>query len=223
MSGMETITKKYTISLQEIRNLSDDIYVLRLGERPFGFAPGQYLLLGFPGEIEKREYSIYSAPDRSYLEVLIREVPEGDLSKRFRNITPGTMLEVEGPFGFFTLDDDSPDPQRYLFIASGTGISPFHSMVGATPGLDYLLLHGIRTIEDACEPGHYAGGRLVTCTSRDDRGDFHGRVTGWLRQNDVDPDTLIYLCGNSEMIHDAIGVLTEKGHSLGKMHSEVYF
>lgn len=219
----ETLYKKYTLPLTEIRNLSGDNYVLRLGARPFRFTPGQYILLGFPGEPEKREYSIYSAAEENYLEVLIREVTSGDLSRRFRTVHPDDMLEIEGPFGFFTLDQDAIEREKFLFIASGTGISPFHSMVRSYPILDYKLLHGIRTNNDSCEREEYEPGRLITCTSRESNGDFHGRVTAWLEHNEVERGTKVYLCGNSEMIHDAIEILTGKGHSLGQMHSEVYF
>jgi len=39
-----------------------------------------------------REYSIYSGEKDDYLEVLIKEVDNGDLSKRFKNCKPGDKL-----------------------------------------------------------------------------------------------------------------------------------
>ena len=36
----------------------------------------------------------------------IQEIEEGSLSKRFKNCLPGEIIELEGPFGFFTLSQE---------------------------------------------------------------------------------------------------------------------
>ena len=55
------------------------------------------------------------------------------------------------------------------------------------------------------------------------RGTFHGRVTDYIQSNPVNKDTLCYLCGNSDMIHDAYDILTEQGVPSENLHAEVYF
>jgi ferredoxin-NADP reductase len=110
-----------------------------------------------------------------------------------------------------------------VFIASGTGIAPFHSMVKSYPDLDYQLIHGVRYANEAYEKEEYQRDRYVLCTSRDDNSDFKGRVTTYLQQNDFDPNTSFYLCGNSDMIFDAMEILKEKGYDRDNVNVEVYF
>ena len=126
--------------------------------------------------------------------------------------------------GYFIIKDEDLRSKKFLFIASGTGIAPFHSFVRTYPGLDYKLLHGIRHLEDAYDRDVYDPSRLVLCTSREKKGDFRGRVTDWLRQNPVrDKDTLCYLCGNCEMIHEAYEILLSQGIPSENLFAEVYF
>ena len=65
------------LGIVSIRELSSNTYIIRMDRKDLNFKAGQYIRVGFPGEIEKREYSIYSGENDSYLEVLIREIEEG--------------------------------------------------------------------------------------------------------------------------------------------------
>lgn len=69
----------------------------------------------------------------------------------------------------------------------------------------------------------YKNGKYIMCTSRDDQGNFYGRVTDYLLENDFDMNTEVYLCGNSNMILDSIDILTAKGISNQQIFTEVYF
>jgi NAD(P)H-flavin reductase len=80
-----------------------------------------------------REYSVYSSPGDEYLEILVKEVDGGYVSTRLGALKPGDGVAVDGPFGFFTIDEDWRD-HRYVFVATGTGISPFHDFVRSYPG-----------------------------------------------------------------------------------------
>jgi ferredoxin--NADP+ reductase/benzoate/toluate 1,2-dioxygenase reductase subunit len=137
---------------------------------------------------------------------------------------PGETLNFENPVGYFVLRNIDIKTGQFLFIASGTGISPFHSFVKSYPGLDYKLLHGIKYASEAYDKETYEKDRLVICTSRDDKGDYKGRVTDYLRENPVvDPDTLCYFCGNNEMIHEAYDILLNQGVPSENLFAEVYF
>ena len=70
-----------------------------------------------------------------------------------------------GPFGFFSLDEDYAT-KKYLFVATGTGIAPFHSIALSHPGLDYKIVHGIRYGAEAYERNAYPANRYVACASR---------------------------------------------------------
>ena len=207
-----------------IRDLTSTTFVLEIERKGMKFEPGQHLLLGKAGDIHHREYSIYSGVDDPALEVLVKEIENGEVSKSLRRLKPGDEVEVQGPLGFFTLEPEYlQNGNHFLFLASGTGISPFHSMVKSVPSLDYKVLHGIRQIEEAYEKDHYDPARYVACTSRDNRGDFQGRLTDYIKQNEIAAHTHCFLCGNFEMIRDAMNLLEEKGVPQDHLHAEVYF
>jgi len=219
---METITNSI-YKIQQVRHLTDSTYVIRMDRGGMKFIAGQNLNLGISGDVEKRDYSIYSGEKDDYLEVLVKEVEEGLVSKQMKLLQPGDKLEVDGPFGFFTLKSEELDSKKYLFIASGTGIAPFHSIAQTYPNLNFKLIHGVRYADETYEKKHYPSGRYVSCVTSDDEGGFKGRVTDYLKANPVDKDTLCYLCGNVNMIYDAFDVLKEQGVPSGNLHAEVYF
>jgi len=202
-----------------IRNVSARAYVLRVDSPGMAFEPGQHITLGVYGDRDVREYSIYSPPNASFLEVLITETDPGLVSRKLRRLSPGDRVVVNGPYGFFTLPE-SPDC-RVLAVATGSGIAPFHSMRGAYPDLDMLVLHGVREEAEAYDRQDYR--QYVSCTSRSKDGDFHGRVTDYLQGYELELDTYVYLCGNCEMIYAVYDLLQEKGIAPEKIKTEVYF
>ena len=225
---MENIVEKKTINQHlceviSVRFLTESTYVLRFYRNEFNFQAGQYLVLGIPDTKQKREYSIYSSVNSPYLEVLIKEVENGFLSKKFQNLKAGDFVQIEGPFGYFVLDERKIPERKFLFIASGTGISPFHSMVLSNLHLNYILLHGVKTGNEGYDREIYTKGSYIQCTSRDTSGEFSGRVTDYLIHNPVSKNTWVYLCGNSAMIDDAYSLLEQQGIPSNYLHAEVYF
>lgn len=206
-----------------VKNLTDSAYILQIEKKDMVFEAGQHILLGQQNDPDQREYSIYSGSDDEFLEVLIREVSDGKVSKHLKNITPGELLNVEGPLGFFGLNKEKIENGKFLFVASGTGIAPFHSMVKSYPSLNYTILHGIREGEDTYEKETYDQEKYITCTSRDKTGKFHGRLTDYIKENKFDNDTICYFCGNFKMIREAMDLLEKKGIPGNQLHAEVYF
>jgi ferredoxin/flavodoxin---NADP+ reductase len=213
--------KKHKVIL--IRNLTDSTFVIRLERKNFEFQTGQFVILKIPGSAEKREYSVYSGENEDFLEVLVREIEGGKVSGRLKKLKPGTEIEVEGPFGFFKFNPEKFTPQKFLFVATGTGISPFHSFVRTFPELDYQLIHGVRLKEEAYEHADYRMEKTTLCLSGDENGDFYGRVTDFLFTQKIDRETNCFLCGNSEMIYEVFDILTGKGIPVSNIYSEVYF
>ena len=213
--------KQYIV--QEVRELTDTTYVLRFDKKDMDFQAGQHITLGLPGDNQMREYSIYSPSTAPYLEVLIREVEKGLVSRKLHRVKKGDSLKVEGPVGFFTLNEQEMKEKSFLFIASGTGIAPFHSMAGSHPGLDYQIIHGVRFASETYERDHYPENSYIACISQDKQADFHGRVTDYLRLNKPDSETLVYLCGNCDMIYEAYDILTSGGLDADQIRTEVYF
>lgn len=207
----------------DLRELTSSAYVLRMEREDITFRPGQCVILGLPGKQDMREYSLYNAADEPCFEVLIKLVDEGCVSRQLKRCSKGDSILMEGPVGFFTLRVEDITTRRFVFVASGTGIAPFHSMVKSYPELDYAVLHGVREADDAYDRGAYASERYTLCTSRDDSGHFHGRVTDYLRQYPADPRALYQLCGNVRMIDDVCDILEGQGVPVDNIRSEVYF
>jgi ferredoxin/flavodoxin---NADP+ reductase len=207
----------------EIRKLTGSAFVISMPRCRFTFRPGQHISVSIKGDYQSREYSIYSGNNDEALEILIKEVEGGYFSPKLKNLKTGDYLEVHGPFGKFGIDQKKLDTHRHVFIASGTGIAPFHSMVKSLPGLDYQIIHGVRYPSEAYEKEHYEEGRYILCTTRDPQNNFHGRVTDYLKLNDFSANTAFYLCGNSDMIFDSMEILKVKGFQREDINVEVYF
>lgn len=217
----DTLTKPITV--KSVRHLTDSAYVLRFDRNERPFSAGQHVILGIKNENNAREYSVYSAETDDYFEVLVKEVLDGDVSKRLKKLKPGSQLQMDGPLGFFTLEPESLKSEKVVLIATGTGIAPFRSFVRSFPGLNYHVLHGVRHGHEAYDKDEYDSGRFTLCTSGDHSGDFHGRVTDYLREHKMDANAHYYLCGNVKMIHEAFDILTAKGVPQDNLHAEVYF
>lgn len=218
-----TLTGKKNAAIISVRKLTESSYILRFERNHLIFQPGQYLVIGPKDKKQKREYSIYSANTSPYLEVLIKAVDDGFISRELKNSKPGDILEIEGPFGYFVLDEKRIPDRQFLFIASGTGISPFHSIIKSNPHIKYTLLHGVRKINEGYERDQYEPGQYIQCTSREKGSEYYGRVTDYLKKNPIDPNSHCYLCGNSAMIDEAFSILEKQGIPAHHLHAEVYF
>ena len=207
----------------ELINLTPETFIIRLDRGDFQFEPGQYVVIRIPDQNKGREYSIYSATSDDYLDFLVREIPEGEFSHYLRHLTPGSELDVEGPKGYFILDDKTLRGHSALMIATGTGISPFHSYIKSYPDLNYRILHGVHFANEAYGRETFSPDKYQLCTSRRDDGDYFGRVTYYLKENPVDRVTICYLCGNSEMIDEVTTILENYGLPPENIRTEVFF
>jgi ferredoxin-NADP reductase len=210
-------------AVQEIETLTPETFLIHLDRNKFSFKPGQYAVLRNPETGEGREYSIYSSEKEDRLSFLVREIKDGDFSRYLRYLKVGSSIEIEGPRGFFILDDQSVGDAPVLFIATGTGISPFHSFATSYTNLNYHLLHGVHFADEAYGSDAFCPNRICLCTSREDKGNYFGRVTYYLRENKVAENTICYLCGNSEMIEEVTSILENYGVAPENIRTEVFF
>ncbi|PLW82372.1 phenylacetate-CoA oxygenase/reductase subunit PaaK [Kineobactrum sediminis] len=115
----------------------------------FRYKPGQYLTLQseLDGEPVRRSYSICSGVHDPAIEIAIKRV-EGGLFSNFANdsLREGDTLEVMPPQGNFHVELDAQRSRNYLFIASGSGITPvisnIRSILAEEPGSCVTLLYG---------------------------------------------------------------------------------
>lgn len=96
----------------------------------FGFVSGQWLSLKAnkpDGEEITRAYSIASPPaDDNRFALCLNRVQDGFMSNFLCDLDEGAKIGCQGPFGDFIL---RPPLRDTLFIATGTGIAPFRSML----------------------------------------------------------------------------------------------
>ena len=193
---------KYTTTILDRCWLSKITYELLLSKpASFDFSPGQRIQLIYG--TTARDYSLVSSPSDSKIVVCIRLVPEGLLSPELSNLPSNTDLQFTGPHGYFTF---KPSSRPTIFVATGTGVAPFCSMVRSGIG-GYTLLHGVQTAEELYYGEEFGStaALYVPCLSESDLSSeayFQGRVSDYLL-NRLPPDTYdFYLCGHAEMIRD---------------------
>ncbi len=123
------------------------IYI-KPGYEWIGHEPGQYLRIGvdIDGVRHWRAYSLTSEPNRpdGLISITPKLVSGGAVSPfMVRHASPGTLVQLGGVEGTFTLP--SPAPDKLLFVTAGSGITPVMCMLRAmksSSGLrDVVLLH----------------------------------------------------------------------------------
>lgn len=214
----------YPHEVISIRDLTPSVFVMRITRNKLQFRTGQHINVGPANEGYTREYSVYSAEQDDYLEVLVKEVIDGLVTPQLRRLKPGDTVMVEEPLGYFYLPDNrQPNNDPILLVATGTGIAPYHSFIKTDPELNYTLIHGVAQASDALEREFYKPQKFILATSQKNDGDFYGRVTLWLKQNALDNYSRIYLCGNRNMINDAFEILQTKQFPQDRIFAEAYF
>jgi ferredoxin-NADP reductase len=206
-----------------VRHLTPTAFVLQIERNNVETTAGQCVTLGVAGSGINREYSLYSGEHDDYFEFLVKVVEGGQVSNELKQCVPGDIVDFDGPYGQFVLRDPENTTLKYLFIATGVGIAPFRSFLRTWPNLDYTILHGVRTCADRYEIDSYERSRYISCVSREDGGDFRGRVTDYISRHPVDPSTICYLCGNNAMISETYDLLREQGLDGDHIFTEIFF
>lgn len=209
---------------------------------PFEFVPGQFVTLHLPWDemVLRRSYSIASVDggaDGHEIEVAATMIEGGRASTVLEGLRPGDRIEATGPFGRFVLRDDPPS--RYLLLATGTGVSPYRAMLPALrerlalPGYEAVLLLGVRSPEELLFAEDFrafeaqcAAFRFRPSYSRhrpSAAGAEHGYVQHRLPALEPDPARdIAYLCGNPDMIDEAVETLKSHGFGNPRIRREKY-
>jgi ferredoxin-NADP reductase len=113
------------------------------------FRPGQAVQVQIPGDEKKRFFSVSSAPTEGhFVEITIKAPTDTPLGQGLSTLKRGDPIEVEGPFGN-SLTLPEPIPETVCFIAAGTGVTPFRSMIKSLldtdAGTELWLLHSVKT------------------------------------------------------------------------------
>jgi len=119
--------------LIESREIAPNVrhFVFEAGEvERLTFVPGQFVSFTetLAGKKITRPYSIASAPEGNRFELCLNLVLEGLFSPFLFEMKPGAMVQMSAPLGYFVLKNPGRDA---IFVATGTGIAPFRSMLHA--------------------------------------------------------------------------------------------
>ncbi len=234
--------KEFQCEVKSFKMITPSVFELGFEtSEPVEFEAGQFFSIVIPGAGPKgrdlrRAYSIASPPEKRPIELCVKLVEEGPGTNFLIKLRPGDRFRAFASYGDFTYE---PKPGRAAcFIATGTGIAPFRSMVfskefqEALPLQSFCLL-GVREEEEVIYTEEFQtvkGLTWVPTVSRPNPSGswtgFKGRVTDWLRtQGDSFPwkETEYYLCGNGAMIDETKALLAEKGVEKTSIHQEVYY
>lgn len=216
--------------------------ILRLDLKgaPFVFRAGQAALIGLHGQPQRRPYSIASSPEdavrHTRLEFLLKVDDTGYAGPHLPQLDPGARIDLEGPFGAFTLPEPN-DSGGYLFVAGGTGISPLRAMIRhlITSGehRPITVLYSARAGEFAYKPElqYLARRKLIALTltvtgdMREDMDDAwrgeRGRISAArLAQALPAPDPLCFICGPPALVEDVPPLLLQLGVKSSRIRTE---
>jgi NAD(P)H-flavin reductase len=205
------------------------LVTMRLPRHGMTFLPGQAVVVGTHGQNDRRPYSIACSPERATetqcLELLVAVDATGDPGAHLASARQGTLVDLEGPVGAFTLPDFTPD-HRVLCVAGGTGIAPLRSMLDhllrREPAPRIALLYSARRgdefafIDELHE--HAAVGRLELhqTVTRDPSTSWAGQ-RGRIGQSHFqsvlhEPAvTLCLVCGPDTMVKESVSTLKTMG------------
>jgi benzoate/toluate 1,2-dioxygenase reductase component len=229
-TGAETV-KGQVIAVDALSSTSFGLRVKL--SKPIGFLPGQYVNIGVPGSGRHRSYSFSSAPGAGEASFLIRNLPGGLMSTWLgQQAKPGDALELTGPMGAFYL---RPIQRPQLWLAGGTGLAPFLSMLekvadegtdqpihlyyAVTRAADLVELERLQQLAERID-------RLTLVTilaAEDEEHERKGFVTDHLGLEDFNGgDADVYLCGPPPMVEAVRRHMAEFGIQPASFHFEKF-
>jgi ferredoxin--NADP+ reductase len=206
-----------------IRNdeVAPGTFLLAVG-RLHDFQPGETVKVGLDDRLPPRIYSICSGNKEDELRILYNIKGDGALTPQLAKVRSGDSIIVSEPGGGFR---GTTDPA--IWIATGTGIAPFYSMLRSGMAEYKILLHGVRLGDqlyfsqewkDALGSNYHP-----FCSKEDIEGIPRGRVNQYLETEELPTDLKYYICGQATMCVEVRDLLIAKGIPFGQIVVEIYF
>lgn len=235
--------KTFPLRLLESRHVTPSILHLvftRDDGTEFTYQAGQFINIHFEydGKLIHRSYSIANSPGDDYLEIAMSPVEGGRATRLLSALSAGDVIEASGPYGRFVLKDE--EPTRYVLVATGTGVTPYRSMLPLLEeriarGFSADVLLGTWRREEALYAEDFLaladqqpGFNFHACYSRELPDDLAGHecqgyVQARMQQLELDPARdIVYLCGNPDMVDEAMAWLKELGFPVARVRREKY-
>lgn len=248
---IDVFADAYNATLVHREDLTEDLayFRVKLDGAAVPFLPGQYMTTGVVADnrMLQRPYSVASAPetaDTLGYEFFVRHVPIVRFTTALWRLQVGHRMRMIGPKGKFTLEAD--DARTHLFVSTGTGIAPFMSMLrhllAAGRPRPTVMLNGCSYADElAYRPELEAWAqdpacRLTYVPTISRPGDPRnagwdgrvGRVETVVTQVCDDlglrpEETIVYICGNPEMILNVERNLMERDFPEFHVKKELYW
>ena len=215
----------FTLLVRDVRRATPRTRLLRLdaASSDFTYSAGQAVMAGLHGSLLRKPYSIASAPSETtrqgFIELLVQVDDSGGPDPRLELATPGMPLDIEGPFGTFTLPAIAQGA-RILLIGGGTGIAPLRAML--VQAIETGMAPIAHVIYSARTPDEFAYGDELEALAREGRITLTLTVTregaAWegrrgridrdlLARALVSPDTWCLVCGPPAFVADVLAAL----------------
>jgi len=190
--------------------------------RDFDFIPGQVVKIAIDNNHPPRIYSICSGNKEEEVHILFNIKDDGFLTPKLAAMIPGEQILVSKPYGSFL-----GTREKAWWIATGTGVAPFYSMIKSGLTVNKKLIHGVRYLnqfyfEDELEEA--LNENYVRCCSGESScNTIPGRVTEYLNDIQNLPDVKYYICGQALMVVEVRDLLIKKGIQFENILAEIYF
>lgn len=205
----------------EVVEIAEGKYTLKF-EKQFEFKAGHVVAVAADKNHDPRIYSVCSGANDEEMQIIFDLKEEGLLTPLLAGLSPGKFIYVSKPYGSFLPEDEVP----MWWIATGTGIAPFYSMMRSGYKATKLL-HGSREgglFYFEKEFRRALRENYIRCSSgKDGLGDYFGRVSAYLEKQDLPKDNKYYLCGRALMVVDVRDLLISKGVPYENIISEIFF
>lgn len=211
--------KYYTLTNNE--EICKGVYVISF-LRDFDFLPGQVLKIAINNNHPPRIYSICSGNRENEVRILFNIKDDGFLTPKLAVMIPGDKILVSKPYGSFL-----GTMENAWWIATGTGIAPFYSMLKSGLTANKKLIHGVRYLnqfyfEDELE-SELNENYVRCCSGESSCNTITGRVTDYLNDIQILPDVKYYICGQALMVVEVRDLLIKMGIKFENIMAEIYF
>jgi ferredoxin-NADP reductase len=231
---------EYRCTVQSFTMLTPTVFELTFEpQQQFSFEAGQFVSIIIPGAGPKgrdlrRAYSIASSPEKSAVELCVKLVEDGPGTQYLYALRPGDEFRVVAPYGDFVYR--AKENRKAFFIATGTGIAPFRSMLLSkhyqhNPPQQSICLLGVRYENELLYWDDFKrikNLQFIPAISQADASwtGYRGRVTEYLKTSQEPINWLefdYYLCGHGGMIQEVKSFLMARGVTKDAIHQEVYY
>ena len=188
------------------------------------FQAGQYINLHIPGVELPRAFSLANVPsEKRSIELNIRHVSGGQATEYIHNnLKVGDKLKLNGPYGRFFVRSSAPE--KFLFLAGGTGLSSPKSMIldllEKDESREITLVYGARNRAELYDDtlfldlvGKHTNFTYVPTLSQPEEGDNWVGETGYVHDAATKHfggdfrNHKAYMCGPTGMIDACITAL----------------